>query len=411
VRRPAVAFALAAAACAAPGTPPIEVPPLAYGLDQHWPERSTYPGVGAGRVVVTNNLDDTVSLLDLARVGEPDFAEVARIPVGLNPVETEGPHHAAIDPAGEFFYVAISNFVPGTGSGPHGAHGTGTADGHVLKLRAANNRLVGRARVDRNPGDLALSPDGRTLYVTHFDLLRVSEVAARGGSEEEMRARLAVIDTATMTRTAMVPLCAAPHGVRPSADGKRVYVACYSDEVAVVQADDPAFPVTRVKVAAEAGGATSPRHEPYAVAVSPANGEVWASCLRSGEVHAFTAAPLAADPARAPVLPGSPIFGDFSADGAKLYVAYQGADDGIAVIDAATGAVDRNIALRPSGCLNAHQVALAPGGRFALVVCEGDHRGSGLLLVLDLDANAALSSKVELGVFPDFVGILVRPGG
>jgi len=38
-------------------------------------------------------------------MGTPAFREVARVPVGLIPVELEGPHHAAIEPAGEFYYV------------------------------------------------------------------------------------------------------------------------------------------------------------------------------------------------------------------------------------------------------------------------------------------------------------------
>ena len=164
---------------------PLTVPELEYGVDQPWPAPASLPPIGpAGRIVITNNLDDTLSLLDLDSLGSPDWKELARIPVGLNPVELEGPHHTAVSPDGSFYYVGISNYVPGSGSGPHGTHGAGTADGYCLKLDSTTNRLVGSVRVDPNPGDVIVSKDGRTLYQTHFDLLKIAEVVERGCPED-----------------------------------------------------------------------------------------------------------------------------------------------------------------------------------------------------------------------------------
>lgn len=401
---------LALAACGDKNTGPLQVPELEYGTDQAWPAPAPLPPIGpAGRLVITNNLDDTLSLLDLDTISSADWKELARIPVGLNPVEQEGPHHSAASPDGAFYYVGISNYVPGSGSGPHGNHGSGTADGYCLKLDSATNRLVGSVRVDPNPGDVIISKDGRTLYQTHFDLVKIATVAKRGGTEQEMYSRLAIIDAETMTLKEMVSVCPAPHAVRLSADEHRAYIACWSDEVAIVDLVQPGHPVTRIKVAANAGNAVAPTNEPYALTMSPTTGAVWVSSLSSRSVQYLDPATLTMDPARTvgpPDLTGAPMFGAFTPDGRTLYMPYQ-SEDTIAVIDPATSHVQGKIPLEPSGCLNVHQVSLTPDERYLLAVCEGDHIGPGTFHVVDL-AEKKVVKTVQVGVFPDSVTLVRR---
>ena len=404
----AVLAPLALSACGENSTGPLEVPELEYGSDTPWDTPSSVPPVGqAGRVLITNSLEDTVSLLDLDTMGSASWGEVARIPVGLNPVELEGPHHTAVSPDGAYYYVGISNYVPGGGSGPHGAHGAGTADGYCLKMDASTNRLVASVRVDRNPGDVILSKDGRTLYQTHFDLLKIADAARRGITDErQMDSRLAIIDAETMTRKAMVAVCPAPHAVRLSPDERRAYIACWSDEVAIVDLVAPNYPVTRVKVATAAGTAVTPRHQPYALTVSPTTGGVWVSSLASHSVQYLDPATLTMAPARSVFLSGSPMFETLTADGGTLYVPYQNSD-ALAVIDPATSAKRREIPLGPSGCVNVHQVELTPDERHGLVVCEGDHVGPGTLHVVDLVENKVVKT-VQVGLYPYSVAILRR---
>jgi DNA-binding beta-propeller fold protein YncE len=397
---------LALGACSEGSTTgPLEVPELEYGIDPAWPAPASLPPIGpAGRVVITNSLDDTLSLLDLDTMDSPGWGELARIPVGLNPVELEGPHHTAASPDGAFYYVGISNYVPGAGSGPHGTHGAGTADGYCLKMDASTNTLVGSVRVDRNPGDVVISQDGRTLYQTHFDLLRIADVDRRDGTVEEMYSRLAIIDAETMARKQMVSVCPAPHAVRLSPDGRRAYIACWSDEVAIVELDQPNNPVTRVKVAANVGTPVAPRHEPYALTLSPTGG-LWVSSLRSRAVQYLDPTTLTMDPTRTVFLSGPPMFGDVTADGRTLYMPYQGLD-ALAIIDTSNpNTVLEEIALSPSGCLNVHQVELTLDERHGLVVCEGDHVAPGTFHVVDL-AEKTVVKTVQVGVFPDSVVIL-----
>lgn len=390
---------------------PLVVPELEYGVDPAWPTPPSLPPIGpAGRIVITNNLDDTLSLLDLDTLGSANWGELARIPVGLNPVELEGPHHTAVAPDGSSYYVGISNYVPGSGSGPHGTHGAGTSDGYCLKLDSTTNRLIGSVRVDPNPGDVIVSKDGRTLYQTHFDLLKITEAAKKGEPVDKMNSRMAIVDAETMTRKAMVTVCPAPHAVRLSLDERRAFIACWSDEVAIVDLAQPGYPVTRVKVASNAGSAVSPQHQPYALTVSPTTGGVWVSSLATHFVQYLDPGTLTMDPTRAMRLNGSPMFGDFTADGRTLYMPYQGVE-AIAIIDPSKagqpGYVPPEIPLSPSGCVNVHQVELTPDERHALVVCEGDHVGPGTFHVVDL-AERQVVKTVRVGIFPDSVAILRR---
>ena len=404
MRRSVWLCALALGACQE--SEPPGVPDLTYADPNPWTRGgTTVPPPGpSGRLLVTNSLDDTLSLVELATVGTPDFRELARVPVGLNPVELEGPHHTAVSPAGDFYYVGISNYVPGGGSGPHGAHGTGADDGYCLKLSAKDNRLVASTRVDRNPGDVIVSADGRTLYQTHFDLLRIADVARKGGPEKDMVARLVILDAETMTVKERVQVCPAPHAVRLSADERTAYVACWSDEVAVVDLAAEGKPVTRVKVAAGSGTAVNPRHQPYALTVSPTTGDVWVSSLASKQVQVLEPGTRAMNPERTVYLRGAPMFGAFTQDGRTLYMPYQ-QEYAVAVIDAATSTVQRTVQLSQAGCLNVHQFMLTPDERHGLAVCEGDHIGPGTLHVVDL-AEGTVLSTVKMGIFPDSVSLL-----
>ncbi|MBK7861438.1 MAG: YncE family protein [Archangiaceae bacterium] len=393
----------ALAACRPSSDPASPAPALVFSSEAKWPERSTYPGVGQGRLLITNSREDTVSLIDLSQVGQATLPELARAPVGLNPVEIEAPHHAAVSTDGKHWYTGLSQFAPGTGSGPHGAHGTGSVDGQVLKLSTADNRVEAVARVDRNPGDLALSPDGKRLAVSHYDLLRISEAAR--GTAPDPDARIAILDAETLERIAMVRTCAAPHGVRFSPDGRRLYVACYSDEVAVLDMTTDGFPVTRIPVASNAGTAYTATYNPYGVTVHPQTGDVFVSCLTKGEVRVLNAATLMMDPARTALVGGNPLLGDVSLDGTAVFIPHQG-DDRISVLNPTTGQEERLIALPHDRCLAVHQVTVLDATHLA-AVCEGDHSGPGSVLILDA-ASGAVVSSTNVGVFPDWVGT-IRP--
>jgi DNA-binding beta-propeller fold protein YncE len=225
-----------------------------------------------------------------------------------------------------------------------------------------------------------------------------------------MSSRLAIVDADTMTLKEMVPVCPAPHAVRLSADEHRAYIACWSDEVAIVDLSQPSHSVTHVKVAANAGTAVAPTNEPYALTMSPTTGAVWVSSLMSTSVQYLDPATLRMDPSRTVILAGPPMFGAFTSDGRTLYMPYQKVDS-VAIIDpdkaGSGGYVPPEIPLAPSGCLNVHQVSLTPDERYLLAVCEGDHIGPGTFHVVDL-AEKKVVKTVQVGIFPDSVTLVRR---
>src|SRR5205809_942330 len=79
------------------------------------------------------------------------------------------------------------------------------------------------AVVDRSPGDVILTRDGATAYVSHFDVLRFMNALDMKLPEEQGWSTIAIVDTRTMARPALHPVCATMHGMVLSPDEKTVY--------------------------------------------------------------------------------------------------------------------------------------------------------------------------------------------
>jgi hypothetical protein len=388
---------------------PAHLPELTFdlSLDDTWPssDLAPAPGAGDGRVLVTNNLDDTVSVLDLDALLRGDDALLAHVPVGFVPVEREGPHHLVADGAGEFYYLGISNFVPGSGSGPHGQHGSGTADGHIMKMRIEDNTLVADVRIDRNPGDVRLTPDGRMLLASHFDLLRVIDAAQDDiTTGPELDARLAIIDPKTMTRTALVPACPAAHGIGVTPDSRLAVMSCVSDEVAIIDLVDEAHPVTRLAVIDNPGTAALPTCFPYAVTMEGAT--AWVSCFTGGALIAVDAVAGVLDGRTLQLLGNVAMFGDVR-DGI-MAIAHQD-QDGVTFIDASVPELLSFRLFARDECLLPHLARWSEGGTEVLVVCEGDHSAPGALVVVDAQEPHDILATEALGIFPDDIAMARRP--
>ncbi len=369
------------------------------------------PGPLNGYVVVTNNGDDTLSAVD------PGTRRVRwRIPVGFIPVELEGPHHIVADPSGNFVYFNLSEAVVGSGSGPHGSHGGGTIPGFVVKLSARDGSQVAFAQVDQNPGDLTISADGRTLYVTHYDLIKLGE-AARTGNMRLADTRLAIINAETMTVRNMVTLCPVAHGGQLSVDGLRLYSTCGTDEIAIVRLDDPSMPVQRVLLPG-AVERVSCDQCPYALSIAP-DQTVWVSNLGrnggiagGGTVQVYDPRLEGFDSTRTISFNGRPLFAAFGPSplgpfAYRAYIPEQGSGDSVRAYEV-NGSQPANpvgqIAFSLSDCFNAHMVSVRANGDGHLV-CEGNHTGPGSFVFLDLQ-NMRMISSEPLGVFADGMALV-----
>lgn len=378
----------------------VEYPP---GLGWGDPPRPTY--VNQARLGITNNGDDTLSFVAVDSLVSPRLLGTAN--VGNNPIDLEGPHHMAVSPDGQFIYYNLSNYVINGGSGPHGAHGTGSVPGYLVKLDVRTNRSVGQVLIDRSPGDVILSRDGKLAYVSHYDLARLNTQLTRGLPAEQGYSSLAVVETESMRLLSMKPICPTLHGMGLSEDGTRLYATCsLSDELAVIDVSKPNEPtlVAKAKVGPSPGQVGNPTYAPYALAMNRDN-TVWISNNQSGDVRVFDPNRMQMDPGKAVTVGGIAMFSAFSEDGKTLYVPRQN-DDRLVAIDVATLA-KRELVLPKESCLGAHVVMRLPISNGLAVICEGDHRvRKGSLLLVDVNAWAVRGS-LELGLYPD--GVVQMP--
>jgi DNA-binding beta-propeller fold protein YncE len=372
----------------------VSLPP---GSD--WPTRPVPPWAAQPRFAITVNLDD-----ELAFVSTDPYATTlfGTEPVGDIPVELEGPHHLVASPDGLFIYANLSNYVPGTGSGPHGSHGTGTVPGSLLKLDSRNAAKLAEVLVDRSPGDVILNKDGSLAFVSHYDLARLQTQLTTGTAPETGFSAIAVIDTQNMLRLSLLPICPTAHGIGLSPDEQTLYATCaLSDELAVVDVSNPSAPMLKQKlpVGPSPGPVGAPVYNPYALTVSPKDGSVWVSDNYAGDVRVYDPVTQAMDPARVYGVGGVAMFGAFMDGGDTYWVPHQG-DDKLTRIDVATGAMS-TLDLPRDACLNAHALVMAPSGTSGVVVCEGDHRTVlGTAVGVDL-VGRVVGSAAPIGLFPD----------
>jgi DNA-binding beta-propeller fold protein YncE len=356
------------------------------------------PGAGQSRLVITNSGDDSLSFVSLDL---PTPRLLSRAPVGDDPVDIEAPHDVAVSPSGDALYVVLSNPGVTAAAGPHGAHGASDVPGSFLQLDARTGAKRAELLLEPNAGEMLLDDAGATAYVAHYDLVRLERQIAAGLPDEAGFATVAIIDTASMTH-ALLPVCATPHDLELSHDGRTLYVTCaQTDQLAVI--DLPTRKVTRVPVGEAPGAPLAPAYFPYAVLRSPADGTLWISCDRSNELRVFDPSTGSMDPTRTMPLSGVPMFGDFRADGTTLVMPHQG-DDRLSIIDTTRALEVATVALSPA-CLNARNTRISSDDRTAYIVCEGDHQARpGTLVAVDL-ASRALIGTVKLGVFPTAIAL------
>lgn len=369
---------------------PTELEP--YDGPPAYPNLRPVFGASAGRLAyVSNSLSDTIAVIDLEA-----FESVAEVPVGRDPVDIDGPHHLAIDRERGLMYVALSYPKAFADTGPH-THGMSERFGYAARLSLDDLRPLGEVRVDTSPGDIALSPSGERLVVSHYDLVRALEQT----SLAERRASLVWFDSAESLGLAeaaesRLVVCVAPHAVVFSRDERRVFVACTGeDTIGVIDLDERAVS-SRVPVASSIGDPGSPIHEPYALVADARVERLALSNLGSRTVSLFTAEETPERLWTTPVI-GAPYFAAWL-DAERLVVPLQ-SPSGVALIDAASGELLSEAGYGAGECLSPHEAVVSSEGRLFLV-CEGDRVGPGAIVELDPD-TLAVTRRLEVGVYPD----------
>jgi YVTN family beta-propeller protein len=369
--------------------------------DERSEDKALTPGatitVPAARAAyVTNNGSDSISVIDR------DGDDVTTVPLDLSADAHahEAPHHLAVDPIAKSIFVALAfPPEPGKKKDPHASHGGGANLGKLARLDLENLSVRRAVDVDENPGDVVLTSDRSRILVTHFDMKRAMDVAAKGAaSPATMFAHLVVLDAKTMKRLGSRAVCTAPHGVAPTRDGATAFVACYgSDELAIVDLSSEGLSTSRIPLGASPGVPGVPRYGPYSATLSPDEKLVVVANLEGQDVRVFDRAAKKFLADRTVPLAAKAFMPAF-VDDTTILVPTQ-APDGLVRVDVEHAQVTGRGTLTKAECALPHVVKLAKDRRIYLV-CEGDHRSPGSVLEIDKDSLAAKKRWV-VGVYPD----------
>jgi len=345
------------------------------------------------RVGVVSESGDIVTWL---RPGAGTLAVDRVVPVGIMPVDIDGPHNLAVAPDGRSYYVTIAH---------------GTPFGVLWKLDAVADTLLGRAPLEMFPTTIGLTPDGELALVANSDF--------HGDHPRENV--ISVVHTPTMTTITHLPSCDMPHGVKSNAAGTSVYISCmHSDELLEIEVATLRI-VRRARTGAGhamamgAGGheqhgppmpgsaptAAPPGEEcaPTFVSVSPDDRLLYVACNKSGTLQFWDAASLTR---LAELKVGAGAYNvEPSADGRWVIVTNK-KDQSFSLVDAHTRAEVARIATTKK---IVHGVAYSPDGRYAFISQESIGADPGAVDMLDLTTRRVVAT-IPVPAQPTGIAIL-----
>ncbi|HKN64938.1 MAG TPA: hypothetical protein VJW73_01595 [Gemmatimonadaceae bacterium] len=233
----------------------------------------------------------------------PNGAKVERERrIGLNPTELLGPHGVAMSPDGKYYYVTTAH---------------GTPFGALWKYTTDRDSLVGKVDLGAFPATLQVSPDGAYVYVVNFNLYG-----------DPVRSSVSVVYGDQMVEVTRIPTCIMPHGSRLNAQGTKHYSVCMMND-ALVEIDTREFTVARhFKLG---------KGKEEGVMGAPMSGAQMAGHEMGGHDMSH-----GAEPPKPGDISCSPTWAQPSADGSKVFVACNKAND-IVEIDVASWKMLRRI--------------------------------------------------------------------
>jgi DNA-binding beta-propeller fold protein YncE len=286
-----------------------------------------------------------------------DGSRRAALSVDRRRGEIDEPHGVAVSPDGRHLYVTLAHGEPS-----------------LWKFERPGDRRVGRLDLGgAGAARIAVSADGRTGFIADY------ERGSRGRPGEVVSVDLGTLEV----RARSLP-CAAPHDARPSPDGAAVAVACsLSDEVVFL---DPAtLAVTaRYAVGSDPGPAGSPRYRPLNLAWLDARTAAL-TLAASGElvrVHRGEGV------SRRVAVGASPAQVAFDPSSGRLVVANRG-DGTASLVDVASWTEAARVSLDAA---HPHGVAVDPERGRAFVSFEGTTGGMGGVVALDVRTGRILWS-------------------
>jgi YVTN family beta-propeller protein len=276
------------------------------------------------------------------------------------------PDGVAVSPDGKKVYVANSDWD------------NISAIDTVSVIDTATNTFTDMIEVGQWPWGIAVSPDGNTVYVTN------------DGSDT-----VSVINTSNNTVTATVPVGVDPRGIVVTPDGKTVYLT-NSDWWNNISAIDTVFAIDTATNTVIAN--VSVGNRPWGVAVSPDGTKLYVANYGSNTTSVIDTATNSVA-ATVPVGWG-PVGVAVSPDGEKVYVVSYHYPYTVSIIDTATNSVTAtvNVGKFP------HGVAFTPDGKKAYVTSDGSDK----VYVIDTATNN-VTATVNTGFRPMSWGQFIGP--
>jgi YVTN family beta-propeller protein len=241
------------------------------------------------------------------------------------------------------------------------------ADDTVSVIDTADGKVVATIPVVQGPHGMAITRDGRTVYV-----------AGDGSSS------LSVIDTATDKVVKTVEVGKSPNGLALTPDGKLLLVTVYGE-------DRIAF----LDSANEAAVGTVAVPKPHTVSISPDGKLAYVTSQEPGH-FALTVVDLATRAVvRSLPLEKTPRDAEFSYDGKAFYFT----EAGVSAVEVLDPASDRIVAEIPTG-VSPHFVSLFHGVPLGMVVVQGP----GEVLLFDPATNKPVRS-IAVGKQPHWLTV------
>lgn len=302
---------------------------------------------------------------------------VKRIPVGVWPVEIEGPHGITVSPDGEYWYLSMAHGFP---------------YGHVYKYRTGEDEILGRVELDLFPATLQISPSTGLLYVVNFNL-----------HGDHVPSSVSVVDPESLTEIERITTGVMPHGSRLSPDGMRHYsVAMMSDELYEIDAttlkikrhlnlvDGSSGNEHAGHMGMSSGMDHSPKAKPTWVYPHPTKNFVYVAHNGANVVSEVDLDKWQI--VRTFKTGKGPYNLEVSPDGSKLVVSYK-SEGTTGIWDLKNG---KELARIPNSRKVTHGVAISPDSRYAFVTAEGKGGEPGSVDVFDLK-TLKLIDTAEIG--------------
>ncbi len=315
------------------------------------------------RAYVTNNGDDTISVIDTS-----SNTVVATVRVGA------GPEGVAVTPDGMRLYVANDG-------------------GAVWVLDTSNNSVVAKVTVGGDPYGVAITPDGTRVYVT-----------------QDNGAAVSAIDTSSNTVIAKIIMPAVPSGVAITPDGRHAYVASGATgtsgagSVSVIDTSSN----TVVATVGLAG-------LPWGIAITPDGRRAYVANsipTISGGTATVSVIDTSSNSVVASVRVGAGISWGLAItpDGTRAYAATgvligSGANNGVvSVIDTSSNTVIAKV-----GVADPFGLSVTPDGTRVYVANDFNFSGASSVSVIDTSSNTVVAT-VGVGGIPEWVAIAKGSG-